>query len=429
MDEALRGLIDQARAGDRAAFGRLVAAVQDRALAFAYGKLGDVELARDAAQDAVDALPEGQRLVVALHYLADQSLEQIGELLAIEPNAVKQRLHAARKRLQQTAAEPRRTNAMETILRSARASSDATFSDTVQLFLATRSGDLELVRALLQRNPALVDARECWSANELEGCALPVATRASPLIRAAELGQLAIVELLLQSGADIDGACGTRESPLWAAVVSNRVEVATRLLSHGADPNRAGASGIAPLHIAAMRGSEVLLELLLAHGAEREQTDPSGRTAAAWAQHKGHAALAARLGQLEGPVGTDPRPRSAPLEERVWQSGIKAVDLLAPIAHGALVRVEGGAGVGRNVLLAELAHNASSDPDAAVLWVSWEQERWSGSELEGLLSETALCGRVHVLRHAHGEDARAGHMLAARWHSPMGCWQAAARSI
>ena len=225
MDEALRGVIEEARAGDRAAFGRLVAAVQDRAVAIAYGKLGDVELARDAAQDAfidafahlgdlrapeafftwfnlvlhkhcdrryrrkridsreledaqpvpppsdgestaieaerslwlrgaIDALPDGQRLVVALHYLAEQSLEQIGNLLAIEPNAVKQRLHAARKRLQQTDGRGEKSaDVMETVLRSARASSDPGFADTVQLFLATRCGDVELVRALLAAQP------------------------------------------------------------------------------------------------------------------------------------------------------------------------------------------------------------------------------------------------------------------------------------
>ena len=100
--------------------------------------------------------------------------------------------------------------------------------------------------------------------------------------------------------------------------------------------------------------------------------------------------------------------------EIVWQSGIKALDLFAPIAHGALVRVEGRPGVGRNVFLAELAHNASSDPDVAVLWVSWERERWSGSELDLLVSESALRGRVHLLRHAHDADAHAGHALAER---------------
>jgi F0F1-type ATP synthase beta subunit len=124
------------------------------------------------------------------------------------------------------------------------------------------------------------------------------------------------------------------------------------------------------LHIAAMRGSQALLDLLLAHGASREQADPSGRTAADWAQSKGHAALAARLGELEVTIAIEPCMQRVPME-RVWQSGIKALDLFAPIAPGALVRVEGGPGAGRNnVLLAELAHNATSDSDTAVLWVS-----------------------------------------------------------
>jgi hypothetical protein len=87
---------------------------------------------------------------------------------------------------------------------------------------------------------------------------------------------------------------------------------------------------------------------------------------------------------------------------------------LAPVLEGGLIRVEGGAGVGRNVLLAELAYNASSEPDTAVVWVSWERERWSGSEIEQLLGESALHGRVHLLRHGHGEGARLGHSLPER---------------
>lgn len=489
MDEELLGWIEQARGGDRVAFGKLVAAIQDRAVAFAYGRLGDTELARDVAQDAfidafarlpqlraaaafftwfrsvllkhcdrryrrkaldvrelaslqpahstpdsesnaieaerasglrasIDGLPEGQRTVVALHYLADQSLEQIAELLAIEPNAVKQRLFAARKRLRETAIEPTRRSSMESIMRTARASNDPLFSETIQLFLATRCGDVELVRALLRGNPALVDARECWNPDAFEGHALPFPANASPLIRAAELGQLEIVALLLKQGADVDGACGclTREPPLWAAVASNRIEVAKLLLEHGADPNRAGASGITPLHIASMRGSSELAELLLAYGAVTALPDPGGRTAADWASHKGHAALAARLREpsaADSSVHGEAQRTCSPVGP-IWHSGIKALDLWAPIAQGALVRVEGGAGVGRNVLLAELAYNASCDPETAVLWVNWERERWSGSELDQLLHETALRGRVHVLRHAHGDDPQAGHVLAER---------------
>lgn len=55
------------------------------------------------------------------------------------------------------------------------------------------------------------------------------------------------------------------------------------------------------------------------------------------------------------------------------------------------------------MLLAELAHRASLEPETAVVWVSWERESWSGSELDILRSESALRGHVHLFRHASDE--------------------------
>jgi RNA polymerase sigma factor (sigma-70 family) len=479
METETLSWIEAARSGDRAALGRLAGAMQDRALAFAYGKLGDIELAREAAQDAlidafsrlpelrepaafngwfrrvllkhcdrryrrkrllteeldnaqppdphdveaalldteeacglrdkVDRLPAAQRSVIALHYLADQSLEQIASLLEIEPNAVKQRLHVARNRLRE--AEPAtRVDLLGTVLQAARASNDSSLVDTVRLFLAIRTGDVDQVVALLARNRTLVHARERWDVNALAGCRLPYPTQASPLIRASELGQRAIVEALLRSGAEVDRACGceTNESALWAAVGSNRVEVAALLLAHGADPNRRAKRGIAPLHIAAMRGWHSLSRLLLAHGASLELTDSDGRTASDWAHSKGHAPPDTAT-QDNGS-----RPTSVEWRDSVSETQIKAIDLFAPIVEGGLIRVEGGQGLGRNVLLAELAHQASSQPDTAVVWVSWDRERWSGSELEQLLGESALRERVHLLRYEHGESMRRSHSLPER---------------
>ena len=45
-------LIDAARQGDREAFATLLLRYQNFAIGFANARLGDVELARDAAQDA-----------------------------------------------------------------------------------------------------------------------------------------------------------------------------------------------------------------------------------------------------------------------------------------------------------------------------------------------------------------------------------------
>ena len=45
-------------------------------------------------------LPESERIVITLHYLADSSVQEISEFLGVSLNTVKSRLHRARKRLQ-----------------------------------------------------------------------------------------------------------------------------------------------------------------------------------------------------------------------------------------------------------------------------------------------------------------------------------------
>lgn len=48
---------------------------------------------------AVDSLPDRSRLMVTLHYLSGHSHEEIGKFLGVEPNAVAQHLHRARRQL------------------------------------------------------------------------------------------------------------------------------------------------------------------------------------------------------------------------------------------------------------------------------------------------------------------------------------------
>ena len=73
-------LVDAAREGDRDAFATLVRRYQNFAIGLAYARLGDAELARDAAQDAfieaflhlnqlrdLEAFPSWMRRIVAKH--------------------------------------------------------------------------------------------------------------------------------------------------------------------------------------------------------------------------------------------------------------------------------------------------------------------------------------------------------------------------
>ena len=58
-----------------------------------------VEHQRDLVKRLLQKLPESERTVVTMHYLAEMPCEKISEFLGVSPNTVKSRLHRARKRL------------------------------------------------------------------------------------------------------------------------------------------------------------------------------------------------------------------------------------------------------------------------------------------------------------------------------------------
>lgn len=89
----------------------------------------------------------------------------------------------------------------------------------------------------------------------------------SPLLFAARSGHIEVAELLVDSGADIDGAAGNGASPLVIATHSGHTELAILLLEKGADPNTTGA-GYTALHAAILRGDIRTVDALLAQGAD-----------------------------------------------------------------------------------------------------------------------------------------------------------------
>ena len=59
-----------------------------------------LEHQRELVKRLLKKLPESERTVVTLHYLAEMSCEKISEFLGVSPNTIKSRLHRARKRLE-----------------------------------------------------------------------------------------------------------------------------------------------------------------------------------------------------------------------------------------------------------------------------------------------------------------------------------------
>ncbi len=294
---------------------------------------------------AVEALPRDERVVVALTYLAGRTESDVAAWLELPVGTVKTRLHRARARLRREMHEM----AEDTMRRLHPEIFDEDLTDVVLFFIALRAGDHEMVGALARRNPALLDAEEAWDTDLSSRGLLPVANRATPLIRAVERGDAGMVDTLLSLGADPNHRCGCAvvEPPLWTAVLTGRFEIACALLDAGADVNAAAFSGQTPVQVAMNRGDEALVALLLS-----------------------------RTGDL-------------------LETGIKAIDLFAPIAAGDRVQVVTAPYVGSTVLLAELSYRFLAR-GLAVRWSGFVPPPLDPADLEGALAESGLAGRVHM---------------------------------
>lgn len=300
----------------------------------------DAVVSDDEAQrlrDAVEQLPEHERSVVALHYLAELPYARVAEVLGISVAAAKKRAFSARGRLKET------LPASAASLTTSRASAPA-LSDPVALFLGIRRRDRELVRRLLVRDPTLVAATEQWSKDEAMELGLQNAEHATPLVRAVQSGDVDIVRLILDAGADPGRRCGCAgaETALWTAALLGDADMLSVLLVAGADPNAAAFAGATPLVVAAQRGHHEITRTLLGAGADPSLADAAGRTAADWS-------IARR---------SEPHRTSSP---ELVATGVRALDLFAPIHRGSVQWWGAAWELGQFALLSEVA--AAIRPD------------------------------------------------------------------
>jgi ankyrin repeat protein len=122
-------------------------------------------------------------------------------------------------------------------------------------------------------------------------------TGQTPFLRAAAAGDLTVMRLLLEHGADANIATAAGTTPLMVAAGVNwavgetytegpaaLLEAVRLTHSLGNDVNAVNSMGIGAVHGAANRGADEILEYLAANGARLDAPDREGRTPRAWAE-------------------------------------------------------------------------------------------------------------------------------------------------
>lgn len=178
--------------------------------------------------------------------------------------------------------------------------------DTINQFVIFAHGNLAGVRDMLSAEPELINARS--DLNE------------TPLGAAAHVGNRAMAEYLLSQGAELDfpaavmlgdmewvrqqldadpvlaqsaGAHGI--SVLFHAVVGGNLEMVQLLLDHGADEASITGPDATALNAAAWRGDERMAAWLIERGASPDVPDFEGKTALQRAEENGHDRIVALL--------------------------------------------------------------------------------------------------------------------------------------
>jgi len=130
---------------------------------------------------------------------------------------------------------------------------------------AALKGDLQAVKVLLARDPALLGAEKAPN-------------KKTPLHYAAQGGHKGVVEFLLDEGAEVNRPNIAGETPLHYAVSAQAPEVTVLLLVRGADPNARTQSGRTPIGLATAWGRPATIKALIEHGADPRQTTGDGQT-------------------------------------------------------------------------------------------------------------------------------------------------------
>jgi len=226
--------------------------------------------------------------------------------------------------------------------------------------------EVHRIQALIKDSPDLINSPSDRTSKTL-------------LESAAAKGELAIVSLLLDNDAAVNGVKQLDLTPLHYATGNGHKAVVDLLLSRGAKADARTESGLTPLHLAALKGYELVARTLLDAGAPVNARLHNNAIS-------GDEALKYSLNSGDTPLFAAVKAGYPSLVELLLSKGadvnIQDGDGRTPLSHAVQRRDE----VIAKVLLA-----AHADPNAGRLILPLHMAAWNGDMalLEALLSKGA----------------------------------------
>ncbi len=154
------------------------------------------------------------------------------------------------------------TAAIGILVGSLLAIASLSFSDDIHEF--AQKGDLNEVKALIEKDPDLVNARD------KDG--------RTPLHWACRGVHLEVVKYLVEKGADVNAEDSNKIVPLHSLATRNSAKAIAVLLDNGAHVDAKDYGGGTALHYAAMSDASDAVEILVAAGADIENRENYSRT-------------------------------------------------------------------------------------------------------------------------------------------------------
>jgi ankyrin repeat protein len=148
-------------------------------------------------------------------------------------------------------------------------------------FNEIRNGNFDEVRAMLKKNPLLLDSKDQRGS--------------TPLILSTYYDQEEITDLLLEWGAKIDAKDASGNTALMGVCFKGFTDTAKKLIDKGVSVNERNTMGATCLIYAAMFNREEIAKMLLAKGADVSAKDIRGLTALDHAKALGATSLIALL--------------------------------------------------------------------------------------------------------------------------------------